>query len=118
VTNYHRCGLASFPDDMARFFAGFFIGGFQMTEFADTAIRHMCHNPKCRSKLPALVANLREAFWTKGCHGSFYRSRCLICKEAFERKNGGCKCVNAFGQLKTDDSPLGRPNARFLGPPP
>ena len=28
-----------------------------MTEFTETALRHMCRNPRCRSKLPAPVSN-------------------------------------------------------------
>jgi hypothetical protein len=38
-------------------------------------------------KLPAPVSNEREAFCTRGCYGSFYRHRCLICEERIERKN-------------------------------
>ena len=35
-----------------------------MTDFAQE-LRHRCRNPRCRSKLPAPVANAREAFCTR-----------------------------------------------------
>ena len=57
-----------------------------MTEFADTAMRKVCRNPRCGCKLPAPVSNLREAFRAKRCHSQFYRKRCLVCAEAMERK--------------------------------
>jgi hypothetical protein len=72
-----------------------------MTEFTQT-LRHYCRNPRCRSKLPAPVANTREAFCTKGCHSSFYRKRCLICEQAMERRTenqlicGKRRCRNAL----------------------
>jgi hypothetical protein len=61
------------------------LGGV-MTEFAETAMRHMCRNPKCRSRLPAPVSNEREAFCARGCHAAFYRRRCLVCEQPIERK--------------------------------
>jgi hypothetical protein len=73
-----------------------------MTEFTETALRHRCRNPRCRSKLPAPVSNPREAFCTRGCHSSFYRHRCLICEEPMERKTerqlvcGKRACRNAL----------------------
>jgi hypothetical protein len=84
-----------------------------MTEFK-TETRTYCRNPKCRMKLPTPVSNPREAFCTPGCYRGFYRTRCLICEEAFERKNearkvcGKRKCRNTLRQLKTADSTLGR----------
>jgi hypothetical protein len=48
--------------------------------------RHYCRNPKCRSKLPAPVANEREAFCTRGCYIGFHRTRCLVCEAKMERK--------------------------------
>jgi hypothetical protein len=45
-----------------------------MTEFIEE-LRHYCRNPRCRSKLPNPIANPREAFCARGCHGSFYRKR-------------------------------------------
>ena len=33
-----------------------------MTEFAETAMRKMCRNPRCGCKLPEPVSNSREAF--------------------------------------------------------
>jgi hypothetical protein len=62
----------------------------------------MCRNPKCRSKLPAPVANEREAFCARGCHSGFYRKRCLVCEAPMERKTenqlvcGKRKCRNAL----------------------
>ena len=49
--------------------------------------RHYCRNLKCRSKLPALIENEHHAFCCRGCHSSFYRSRCLVCEEPIRRKN-------------------------------
>jgi hypothetical protein len=72
-----------------------------MTEFT-VEMRHYCRNPRCRSKLPAPVSNAREAFCCRGCHGSFYRHRCLICEQPMERKTenqlicGKRKCRNAL----------------------
>jgi hypothetical protein len=73
-----------------------------MVEFAETAMRKMCRNPRCGCKLPAPVSNPREAFCTRGCHSSFYRKRCLICEEPMGRKTehqlvcGKRKCRNAL----------------------
>ncbi len=50
-----------------------------MTEFKEE-LRHFCRNPRCRSKLPAPVSNLREAFCTRGCYLGFHRTRCLVCE--------------------------------------
>ena len=36
--------------------------------------------------LQSPVANPREAFCTKGCYGSFYRKRCIVCEGPIERK--------------------------------
>jgi hypothetical protein len=72
-----------------------------MTEFKQE-LRHMCRNPKCRSKLPTPVSNAREAFCARGCHISFYRHRCLVCEGPIERKTerqlicGKRKCRNAL----------------------
>jgi hypothetical protein len=41
---------------------------------------------RCRSKLPAPVTNMREAFCARGCHTSFYRHRCMACERPMERK--------------------------------
>ena len=57
-----------------------------MTEFAETAMRRMCRNLRCRSKLPAPVFNSREAFCARGCHSSFYRKRCLVCEDPMDRR--------------------------------
>ena len=50
------------------------------------ALRHRCRNPHCRSKLSAPVENEHHAFCARGCHASFYRSRCMVCEEPMRRK--------------------------------
>jgi hypothetical protein len=50
-------------------------------------LRHRCRNPRCKLKLPAPVENEHHAFCCRGCHSSFYRSRCLVCEEPIRRKN-------------------------------
>ena len=50
-----------------------------MTEFAQD-LRHRCRNPHCRSKLPSPTDNHHKAFCSKGCHGSFYLKRCIVCE--------------------------------------
>lgn len=44
------------------------------------ALRHRCRNPRCRLKLPTPVENEHRAFCCRGCFGSFYRARCLVCE--------------------------------------
>ncbi len=56
-----------------------------MTDFRETKLRYYCRNPKCRSRLPAPVSNERQAFCTRGCHGGFYRHRCIVCEGPIER---------------------------------
>jgi hypothetical protein len=43
-------------------------------------LRNRCRNPHCRSKLPTPTDNPHKAFCTKGCHGSFYLKRCIVCE--------------------------------------
>jgi hypothetical protein len=80
-----------------------------MTEFTET-LRRYCRNPRCRSKLPSPVSNLREAFCCGGCYNSFYLHRCLVCERPMVRKAehqklcGKRKCRNDFRVL----SDLGR----------
>jgi hypothetical protein len=87
-----------------------------MTEIV-TAVRHYCRNPRCRSKLPAPVANERDAFCARGCHSSFYRKRCLVCEAPMERRTerqlvcGKRRCRNA---LKAGQS-LGRYHTSSAG---
>ena len=73
-----------------------------MTEFKQE-LRHYCRNPKCRSKLPAPVANEREAFCARGCYSSFYLHRCRVCEKPIEQPKRGqriickkAKCKNAW----------------------
>jgi hypothetical protein len=80
---------------------------FLMTEFVETAMRRVCRNPKCRSKLPTPVSNAREAFCSlapDGCRDRFYRLRCYICEEKKTgrldaRTCGRRKCKNALRRL-------------------
>jgi hypothetical protein len=71
-----------------------------MTEFAETAMRKMCRNPKCRLKLSAPVSNEREAFCYKGCYSSFYLNRCRVC-EASE----GCGQRQTAADLQKGEMP-------------
>jgi hypothetical protein len=67
-----------------------------MVEFTETAIRHYCRNPRCRSKLPTPVSNPREAFCARGCHASFHLHRCLVCEGPLERRRADQKvCAKA-----------------------
>jgi hypothetical protein len=82
-----------------------------VTEF-DRQLRFYCRNPRCRMRLKAPVENPKEAFCAKGCHGSFYRRRCLICEGEMERKTerqlvcGKRRCRNALP--RADSLNLGR----------
>jgi hypothetical protein len=74
-----------------------------MTEFAETAMRHYCRNPKCRMRLPAPVSNEREAFCKRGCYSSFYLHRCRVCEKRIEQSKyttrlicKKSKCRNAW----------------------
>ena len=64
-----------------------------MTEFAETAMRSMCRNPRCRSKLSTPVSNPRDAFCTRGCHTAFYRKRCRVCECVIEQPKRGQRFV-------------------------
>ena len=64
-----------------------------MTEFVEAAMRSMCRNPRCRSKLPTPVSNPRDAFCTRGCHMAFYRKRCRVCECAIEQPKRGQQLV-------------------------
>jgi hypothetical protein len=77
-----------------------------MVEFAETAMRHYCRNPKCRSKLKTPVSNSREAFCPDTtCKQRFYRLRCYVCEEEKSGRLdahtcGRRKCKNAIRSLK------------------
>jgi hypothetical protein len=91
-----------------------------MTEFAETAMRHRCRNPKCRMKLPTPVSNEREAFCCRGCYQSFHLHRCIVCEGAIERTTANrkickkSKCRNAlaaglgFGRYHADSAKPGQ----------
>jgi len=51
-----------------------------MTEFTEVA-RKRCRNKRCLMRLQSPVTNPREAFCIKGCYGSFYLHRCLVCED-------------------------------------
>jgi hypothetical protein len=76
-------------------------------------MRHMCRNPRCRSRLAEPVENVRSAFCARGCHTQFYRSRCMACEQPMVRKSesqricGRRKCRSDFRAL-TAHSMLGR----------
>jgi hypothetical protein len=91
-----------------------------MTDFVQQ-FRFYCRNPRCRMRLKAPVQNSREAFCTRGCHGSFYRRRCLICEKPMERRTesqrvcGKRRCRNALqtadylGRYHASSSPVSAP---------
>ncbi len=56
-----------------------------MTDFAEKR-RYYCRNDKCRTKLPAAVANKHEAFCCRGCYESFHLHRCRVCEKTLEDK--------------------------------
>jgi hypothetical protein len=79
-----------------------------MTEFAETAPRHYCRNPKCRCKLKTPVSNSREAFCpTTSCRERFYRLRCYVCEE----KKPGRLDAHTCGRRKCKNV------LRLIGPP-
>ena len=101
-----------------------------MVDFTETAMRKMCRNPLCGSKLAAPVSNSREAFCARGCHTAFYRKRCVICEGPIERKTEHqklckkAKCRNAYnrgfdlgryGASKTVSAPLKNVDSIELG---
>ena len=64
--------------------------------------RHFCRNPRCRMKLPAPVENLHKAFCTRGCHSSFYLSRCLVCEDRMIRKRSDQRFKSGHGKCKAE----------------
>ena len=69
----------------------------------DTAVRHFCRNPRCRQKLAQPVESPRKAFCSRGCHASFYRSRCLVCERELERGPANrklCKRASCKAELR------------------
>ena len=83
-----------------------------MVDFKETEMRKKCRH--CRMRLPVPTSNEREAFCTKGCYGSFYLHRCLVCEDKIERTTANrkickkSKCRNAlaagegFGRYHAD----------------
>ena len=64
--------------------------------------RHFCRNPRCRMKLPAPVENLHKAFCTRGCHESFYLSRCLVCEDQMIRKRSNQRIKSGHGKCAAE----------------
>ena len=48
-------------------------------------LRHYCRNLRCHAKLPEPVENARAAFCCRGCFNSYFRGRCLVCEQAYQR---------------------------------
>jgi hypothetical protein len=83
-----------------------------MVDFKETEMRKKCRHRRMR--LPTPTSNEREAFCTRGCYGSFYLHRCLVCEKPIERTTANrkickrSKCRNAlkagegFGQYHAD----------------
>jgi hypothetical protein len=88
----------------------FYTRDFLMTDFAETAMRHRCRNPKCRAKLKTPVSNSREAFCPETtCKQRFYRLRCYVCEEKKPGRLdahtcGRRKCKNAMRMLRMPKS--------------
>ena len=95
-----------------------------------TNLLQRCRNPKCRSKLPTPTDNPHKAFCTKGCYGSFYLKRCLVCEnDKFTTRANRLlckrpKCENDYRQNRslfafpTHDplsAPVGVRNAHLAG---
>jgi hypothetical protein len=66
------------------------------------ALRHRCRNPHCRMKLPAPVDNEHHAFCCRGCHSSFYRSRCLVCENQMKRKRSDQRIKSGHGKCSAE----------------
>jgi hypothetical protein len=50
-------------------------------------LRHRCRNPRCQAALAAPTFNRLDAFCCRGCFAGFFRSRCVVCEQLFNRKN-------------------------------
>src|SRR5262249_27448353 len=64
--------------------------------------RKRCRNPRCRSKLPTPVENEHHAFCCRGCHSSFYRSRCLVCEDQMKRKRSDQRIKSGHGKCSAE----------------
>jgi hypothetical protein len=65
-------------------------------------LRHRCRNQRCRMKLPEPTENEHHAFCTRGCHASFYRSRCLVCEDPMQRRREGQKFKSGHKTCETE----------------
>jgi hypothetical protein len=70
-------------------------------------LRHRCRNPRCHMKLMAPVENEHHAFCCRGCHNSFYLSRCLVCEDPMRRKtvqqkfgSGHARCRSEYNRFR------------------
>ena len=73
--------------------------------------RTYCRNPKCRGKLKIPVESERDAFCCRGCFTAFYRRRCLVCEQLFDRKTENqriCRRAKCRSEFRRD-------RAHFLG---
>ena len=90
-----------------------------MNDFTETAMRHMCRYPKCRSRLKEPTSSPRDAFCARGCSNAYYRTHCRVCDGVFERKNdrehtcGRRGCRNAFSNRRGDFFGLRYPEIRI-----
>jgi hypothetical protein len=81
-------------------------------------LRTYCRNPKCRGKLKIPVENERAAFCCRGCYAAFYRRRCLVCDQLFDRKSekrricNRAKCRYEFRSDRARFLASGYPSAR------
>src|SRR5262249_35949997 len=78
----------------------------EMTEITGGITRKRCRNPRCRMKLPTPTDNPHKTFCTRGCHESFYRSRCRVCEVDLRKTDKGT------GKLKA-----GEATRRYCRPP-
>jgi hypothetical protein len=92
----------------------------------EDAPRHYCRNQKCRTRLPAPVTNLRDAFCCAGCHTRFYFRRCIVCERDMPRNapnqrtcyRAECKKTWRDGRLISRFAGIGRgSDRRALGKP-
>ena len=62
-------------------------------------LRHRCR--QCRAKLPASVTNAREAFCSRGCYTSFFRTRCRVCEAPIEQPARGIRLICSRAKCKS-----------------
>ena len=78
-------------------------------------LRHYCRNLHCHAKLPEPVENARAAFCCRGCFNSYFRGRCLVCEQAYQRAAEHqklCRRRQCRRDYNKTRSPTPRPGAR------